>query len=624
MIQIDKIWLFESEVIDPFYFGSIDGVEIDMKDERTISLINIDVCEYVINTVGKGGFTWDSNYGGEDKGALTTLGKQEYDYELSFDLPLYSGRIIDEMSGRLFSVVCERRNGTRFVVLAQFQTDPIKIEDEQVSRVVMKSGRTSAQLYNCNSLNIGTINDEINCSTVHSNIDKFGRMNFDFFPTTNIPENFQFKSATDTSVTFEWIKGLGANGYRLIWGTDINVLDQVVNIQGGEIQEYTVTGLSQSVTIYARIKSTGDFTDSLFTPIVSGTTLLMAPEIPTGLALTPISGSEIQADWDAQLLVDQFIIEWDTDPLFSAPSTANASGASTSYNITGLDPETLYYVRIKAENTAGESGYAPTESATTLSAGFILKIDTNNAGSPSNQINLPVVLATNATNKWGDGNEEPAVVGTMNHVYSIAGVYDITVTGDDIGLSFNFAGDRLKALEVVNAGILTIDFAAFQGCSNLVWSATDAPKNIISLESAFQGCNLGTPDLTVWDVSNVTDFIRAFTNNSNFNSDISGWTIRNDTNVFMNNMFQLCASFDQNISLWDYSGVTTLALFLDNSGLGTANYDLLLLKWDSQVIPLANFNIGVSGLTYTLGGAAETARTNLIGKGWVFVGDSGI
>ena len=58
------------------------------------------------------------------------------------------------------------------------------------------------------------------------------------------------------------------------------------------------------------------------------------------------------------------------------------------------------------------------------------------------------------------------------------------------------------------------------------------------------------------------------------------------------------------------------------SGLSTVNYDALLVSWNGQIVPLVNFNVNVQGLTYTGAGAGGVARTSLIGKGWIFSGDS--
>jgi hypothetical protein len=192
MIQVEKIWLFETQVLDPYFFGKIDGVEVTPKDERTISLLNLDNVAYELNGVVTGGFSWTAKYGGEDSGILTTLGKQEYEYELMFDLPLYSGRIIDEMTGRLFSVVCEKRNGQRFVVFAQFRAEDYNIDNEAKNRITLKSDQTNAKMYNVESLNIVTVADSITCDEVFANLDKSNRMYFDYFPTTNIPQNFRF------------------------------------------------------------------------------------------------------------------------------------------------------------------------------------------------------------------------------------------------------------------------------------------------------------------------------------------------------------------------------------------------------------------------------------------------
>lgn len=344
MIQVDRIWLFETQVMDPYFFGKIDGVEITMRDERTISLLNLDKCEYYLDSVVKGGFSWSSKYGGEDQGALSSLGKQEYDYELTFDLPLYSGKIIDEITGRLFSVLCERRNGTRFVVLGEFRADDFSIYNEHLNTITLSTSNTSAELYNVDSLNIGVINDTINCSAVSGNLDQFNRMNYDFFPTTKIPSNYSIFSTTFTGANVAWFKGLGALGYEIKWGTDPNNLDQTVLINGGGVESAFIENIGYNTVFYTKIRSLGQFVNSLFSPIISGITNILSA--PQSYSTDSYLENQFHASWQFVLGADSYTIEWGTDGV-TFPNT-QVMGNVNSGTVTGVPAATQIFSRVFA------------------------------------------------------------------------------------------------------------------------------------------------------------------------------------------------------------------------------------------------------------------------------------
>jgi hypothetical protein len=376
--------------------------------------------------------------------------------------------------------------------------------------------------------------------------------------------------------------------------------------------------------------------------------LVPAPDTPNNFRSINVTETTVELAWDAQEGVDNFVIEYGTDG-FTFPNSVQVDGSLSTFTVESLTGGTEYFFRIKAVNEGGESAFSNIASATTESGDFALTVDTTLAGTASDTIEIFVSLATNATINWGDGNSDPAVVGTNSHTYLSGGIYQITISGDDIELDMEGQTDALKLIDTVNWGIFNfVSASIFRGCTNLTaTTATDAPKlistlssvftnsgilgnsswnnwdlsNCNSLNETFQQTSFNQP-LNDWNVSNVTTLRLCFFLNSAFNQNIEDWDISNVTSL--NGAFWNATAFNQNLSLWDYSSVTNMAAFLDNSGLNTANYDALLISWDAQTIPLSTFNIGVSGLTYTLGGAAETARTNLIGKGWVFIGDSGI
>ena len=80
-------------------------------------------------------------------------------------------------------------------------------------------------------------------------------------------------------------------------------------------------------------------------------------------------------------------------------------------------------------------------------------------------------------------------------------------------------------------------------------------------------------------------------------------------------MFKNCNSFDQSLSGWDVSSVTTAGDFMNGaSGLSTTNYDSTLGGWSSQSVQ-NGVNIHFGGSQYsTATGLAY--RNALVASGW--------
>ena len=90
------------------------------------------------------------------------------------------------------------------------------------------------------------------------------------------------------------------------------------------------------------------------------------PNAPSGLQAYALSGSEIRLSWiDNSSVEDGYIIERRTDT--SAWSRVGSTGSNeTEYIDRGLSPSTLYYYRVKAYSSTGESGYSNEVSVKTL------------------------------------------------------------------------------------------------------------------------------------------------------------------------------------------------------------------------------------------------------------------
>lgn len=121
---------------------------------------------------------------------------------------------------------------------------------------------------------------------------------------------------------------------------------------------------------------------------------------------------------------------------------------------------------------------------------------------------------------------------------------------------------------------------------------------VVSLEKMFiqaDVTNLGS--VSAWDVSSVTDFSETFR----------------------------LTNFDQDISGWDISSATTMHDMFQGTLLSTVNYDAILIGWEALAGTPNNINISFGTSQYTLGGAAEAARTSLINTyGWTISDGGGV
>jgi hypothetical protein len=155
---------------------------------------------------------------------------------------------------------------------------------------------------------------------------------------------------------------------------------------------YEVYGLPATIqgTVYVRVTDSNDtqgnraqdtvFVDHLF--IRSETQPGDPPNPPTILNATAVSAGQIDLTWidnaDDEL---GYQVERSTDgSSWQVIGTVLADG--TSFNDTGLEPDSTYIYRIRAYNANGYSGYSNTDSATTNQASTIHVGDIDGFTSP--------------------------------------------------------------------------------------------------------------------------------------------------------------------------------------------------------------------------------------------------
>ena len=252
---------------------------------------------------------------------------------------------------------------------------------------------------------------------------------------------------------------------------------------------------------------------------------------------------------------------------------------------------------------------------------FIISVKTDNLGtSTSTQFTLPWFGTYDVD--WGDGTVEEGVVDSQTHTYSSAGTYDVAITAATGSIAFNGGGDRRKLLDIKNWGAVswtTMD-VAFRGCENTIVSAEDALVLPADCARMLQSCSsLTTLDVSNWDTSSVTAMNAMFSNCFSLTTlDVSGWDSSSVTN--MSFMFFNCSFLKADLSGLDIASAANLSSFAigtqinEEDGLGnqiTTNYDNTLISWAAQT-PVSGRNVHFGTAQYSLGGAAEAARTTLV------------
>ncbi len=188
---------------------------------------------------------------------------------------------------------------------------------------------------------------------------------------------------------------------------------------------------------------------------------------------------------------------------------------------------------------------------------------------PMSGISLPLSGTVAVRADWGDGSfSDVHTAGILNHTYQNPGQYTVRIYYQlsQFGTGAGSWPNADKLVEVVSFGCTALRSlsGAFHGATQLGRVPQTLPAGINDLSHSFRGAT----------------------------------------------------AFDQDISLWDVSLVTNMTdMFLD-AGLSTENYDALLISWSAQDIS-SGVHFHAGNALYTCGQEAEAARWRLISVfGW--------
>ncbi len=201
------------------------------------------------------------------------------------------------------------------------------------------------------------------------------------------PTNASFGNETSSSLTLSWdasTDNVGVTGYRIDVATDssfTNMVSGYDDLDVGDVLTKDVTGLDPDTTYYGRVRAydAAENTSSNSNTATGATTSSSdteAPTAPTNASFGNETSSGLTLSWDAStdnVGVTGYRIDVATDSSFTNMVSGYDDldvGDVLTKDVTGLDPDTTYYGRVRAydaaENTSSNSN---TATGQTLSGG---------------------------------------------------------------------------------------------------------------------------------------------------------------------------------------------------------------------------------------------------------------
>ena len=251
-------------------------------------------------------------------------------------------------------------------------------------------------------------------------------------------------------------------------------------------------------------------------------------------------------------------------PQGSGIAFADGSSASTTFTAPAVDGDATFTLTLTAGDgtDSGSDGVDVTVKET--GSAFITTWRTT---SDNEAITIPGTGTYDVV--WGDGTFSDAasgdgeffdgVSGHVSHEYETPGTHTVSITGGLrwINLADNLANaQKLQSIE--QWGGIKWDAMAFsfQGASNMVYNADDAPdlSEVADMTNMFRKASSFDGDLSSWDVSQATDMSGMFTSATAFDGDVSPWDVSSVTDMSI--MFALASSFNGDLSSWNVSSAT--------------------------------------------------------------------
>ena len=204
-------------------------------------------------------------------------------------------------------------------------------------------------------------------------------------------------------------------GYKITRQAAGGSVETVMEDTGNDKTEYTDMGLMAGTAYTYSVHSITLGGTSPAAAAMAMTDPAMVPSLPMSVSARPISDTEITVSWGAPAdnggaaitgyMVERGVMGTDSMMMWTAVDPAH-TGMDRMYMDMGLMPETMYYYRVSAMNSAGNSAWTAEVSATTGPTSTTPGIPTNRmamAGSTAGTVDLSWMAGDRATGHYITG-----------------------------------------------------------------------------------------------------------------------------------------------------------------------------------------------------------------------------
>lgn len=242
------------------------------------------------------------------------------------------------------------------------------------------------------------------------------------------PVGLTIGSTGPNSIALSWAVGIGGSPSAYVIQYRVTGMSTWTQLTGVTNTSTTITGLTPSTGYDVQVGAVNSVGTSAFTSIVTGTTAVAAPGVPTGLVAGASSPTAVPLSWSAPATggtVSSYTVQYRITGTTSWTQLTGITATSTTVN--GLTSSTSYDFEVQALNAAGTSTFSSIATATTSTAA---------PGMPSG-LNIGAITSSSASLSWVSGGGGTPTSYTVQ--YRITGTNSWTqITG--ISVTFTTVG----------------------------------------------------------------------------------------------------------------------------------------------------------------------------------------
>jgi hypothetical protein len=168
----------------------------------------------------------------------------------------------------------------------------------------------------------------------------------------------------DTSVKLEWETVIGADSYRLQVSDTRDFSQRIIDQTNISEKLFSLQNLDEGKTYFWRVRASNKAGNSVYSAIWSFTTKvsLLAPTAPE--LLSPIQSATVNAtnvafEWKRVNTAEKYQIQVSKFSNFSQQIVVNNNSVTNNkITVTTLEPDQVYFWRVRAINAAGSSPYS--------------------------------------------------------------------------------------------------------------------------------------------------------------------------------------------------------------------------------------------------------------------------